>query len=102
MYILINTYHFQWLSIGTGYGDMEQKIIKLLPDMKIDKMECFEPGNEQFKHLKNLHFGFANKTIMHNEAFDENTELGNLSENEYTSLNLSDNFHCRWLSRRSP
>ena len=56
---------------------MEEKIIKSLPDLKIDWMECYEPGNEQFKHLKDIDFGLENKPIMRHEAFDENTKLGN-------------------------
>ena len=59
---------------------MEKKILESLPDMKIDRMECYEPGNEQFKNLKQLEFGLVNKTILYNEAFDENTELGNITE----------------------
>ena len=66
----------QWLSIGTGYGDMEEKIIKSIPDINIDLLECYEPGNEQFNHLKNVDFGLQNKPIIHHEVFDESTILG--------------------------
>ena len=66
----------QWLSIGTGYGDMEEKIIKYIPDINIYHLECYEPGNEQFKHLKNMDFGLQNKPIIHHEVFDESTILG--------------------------
>ena len=55
---------------------MEEKIIKLLPTMKFDHLECYEPGDEQFKHLKNVDFGIANKPTLHHEVFDENTDLG--------------------------
>ena len=74
------TLSFQWLSIGAGYGDMEKRILQSLPNMKIDRMECYEPGNEQFKNLKQVDFGLVNKTILHNEAFDESTELGNITK----------------------
>ena len=70
----------QWLSIGTGYGEMEEKIIKGLPNLKIDRLECYEPGNEQFKHLEEFDFGLESKPIIHHEAFDENTKLGNYSK----------------------
>ena len=66
----------QWLSIGTGYGDMEEKIIKSIPDINIDLLECYEPGNEQFNHLKDVDFGLQNKPIIHHKVFDENTILG--------------------------
>ena len=56
---------------------MEEKIIKGLPNLKIDTLECYEPGNEQFKHLKEVDFGLESKPIIHHEAFDENTKLGN-------------------------
>ena len=68
----------QWLSIGTGYGDMEEKIIKSIPGINIDHLECYEPGNEQFNHLKNVDFGLQNKPIIHHKAFDESTILGKL------------------------
>ena len=66
----------QWLSIGTGYGDMEEKIIKSIPGINIDHLECYEPGNEQFNHLKNVDFGLQNKPIINHEVFDESTILG--------------------------
>ena len=59
---------------------MEEKIIKGLPNLKIDRLECYEPGNEQFKHLKELNFGLESKPIIHHEAFDENTKLGNFQK----------------------
>ena len=59
---------------------MEKTILDSLPNFKVDRMECYEPGNEQFKNLIQLDFGLVNKTILHNEAFDENTELGNITE----------------------
>ena len=55
---------------------MEEKIIQLLPNMEIDHLECYEPGNEQFKHLKNVDFGLRIKPTLHHEVFDENTDLG--------------------------
>ena len=80
-FIFISVLYFfsfllQWLSIGTGYGDMEEKIIKSIPDINIDHLVCYEPGNEQFKHLKSMDFGLQNKPIIHHEVFDESTILG--------------------------
>ena len=66
----------KWLSIGTGYGEMEEKIIKSIPGININHLECYEPGNEQFNHLKNVDFGLQNKPIIHHEVFDESTILG--------------------------
>ena len=75
-FLFYSSFLFQWLSIGTGYGDMEEKIIKSIPGINIDHLECYEPGNEQFNHLKNVDFGIQNKPILHHEAFDESTKLG--------------------------
>ena len=85
----------QWLSIGTGYGDMEEKIIKSIPDINIDLLECYEPGNEQFNHLKNVDFGLQNKPIIHHEVFDESTILGKPLLTFFTrSINWITNIIC--------
>ena len=56
---------------------MEEKIMKSIPPgININHFECYEPGNEQFKHLKNMDFGLQNKPIIHHKVFDESTILG--------------------------
>jgi hypothetical protein len=82
-------FSLKWLSIGTGYGDMEEKIIKSIPGINIDHLECYEPGNEQFNHLKNVDFGLQNKPIIHHEAFDESTILGKPSLTFFTRFILA-------------
>ncbi len=72
-----NKSELKWLSIGTGYGDMEMAIFQgLEPDLKISKMTSFEPGDEQYKHLKNVDFGLETLLDLHHGAFDETTHLG--------------------------
>ena len=63
---------FQWLSIGTGYGDCEEKILQIFSKKSgptIDVLEVFEPGNEQYQHLQSINFGKNIDVRIHKEAF---------------------------------
>ena len=55
---------------------MEETILKQLPDLTIQQMVCYEPGEEQFKHLSKINFGLKKESVLHHhEAFTEKSDL---------------------------
>ena len=90
---------FQWLSIGTGYGDAEHKILKYLRHnsaQNIGLLECYEPGNEQFQHLQKVDFGRGVKVRTHNEAFGPKTKLPEKGYDIITMFHV----HYYWISAK--
>ena len=64
------------MSIGSGYGDAELKIIKKLSEkttLTIDLLECYERGNDQFSHLSTIDFGENVKNQMWNDLLELDT-----------------------------
>ncbi len=83
----------QWLSIGTGYGDMEQNIFQLNPGLKstLTLLECYEPGKVQFQHLKREKFSCEN-VKLHNEELLTTTPISE----KYNVITL---FHVHYYWR---
>ena len=56
---------------------MEDEIIKMVskhkPNFTLESLECYEPGGEQYTHLKNHHFGPEIKVNAVQEAFMPST-----------------------------
>merc|ERR1712062_138604 len=68
----------KWLSIGSGFGDMEDEIIEMLSKdskLTIESLDCYEPGNEQFNHLRNHPFRISNQANVFHEAVLPSTQF---------------------------
>ena len=88
----------KWLSIGSGYGDAELKIIKKLSEkttLTIDLLECYERGNDQFSHLSTIDFGKNVKNVQTlQEDFNANTQLLEESYDIITMFHV----HYYWIT----
>ena len=88
----------KWLSIGSGYGDAELKIIKKLSEkttLTIDLLECYERGNYQFSHLSTIDFGKNVKNVQTlQEDFNANTQLLEESYDIITMFHV----HYYWIT----
>ena len=86
------------MSIGSGYGDTELKIIKKLSEkttLTIDLLECYERGNDQFSHLSTIDFGKNVKNVQTlQEDFNANTQL---LEEGYDIITMF-HVHYYWIS----
>ena len=88
----------KWLSIGSGYGDAELKIIKKLSEkttLTIDLLECYERGNYQFSHLSTIDFGKNVRNVQTlQEDFNANTQL---LEERYDIITMF-HVHYYWIT----
>ena len=86
------------MSIGSGYGDAELKIIKKLSEkttLTIDLLECYERGNYQFSHLSTIDFGENVKNVQTlQEDFNANTQLLEESYDIITMFHV----HYYWIT----
>ena len=86
------------MSIGSGYGDAELKIIKKLSEkttLTIDLLECYERGNDQFSHLSTIDFGKNVKNVQTlQEDFNANTQLLEESYDIITMFHV----HYYWIT----
>jgi hypothetical protein len=88
----------KWLSIGSGFGDMELKIFQMIRESNlnifIDVLECFEPGNVQFQQLQKINFSTEQVPILHNEPFQALTDLESKKYDVITMFHV----HYYWTS----
>lgn len=57
---------------------MEDEIIEMLSKdskLSIESLDCYEPGNEQFNHLRNHAFGISNQANVFHEAVLPSTQF---------------------------